>query len=72
MTATVFPIWLRLREGLRWSGRMKVIGPEPAGYTVHWDAVEVQRDGSHRFIYDCCVMSAKQIKDWTGWEAPPP
>lgn len=67
-----FPMKLKLLPGLRWSGSLKVLGREPAGYTVAFDAVSVARDGSHLFIYDHAVLSAKQLEDWTGWKEPKP
>lgn len=62
---------LALRPGLRWSGSLRVIGKEPAGYAVKFDAViTAMPEGSERIVYDHAVLSAKQLEDWTGWREP--
>lgn len=63
---------LPLLPGLRWKGKLTVEAPnlgkrgKPDGWLVQWDAEETSPEIQARFIYDRAILTAKQIKDWTG------
>lgn len=62
-----FPRTLKLLDGLRWKGKMQVMRKSADGYDVKFDAEIVHpRPHEPRIVYDHGVLSAKQIKDWTG------
>lgn len=56
-----WPLRLDLLPGLRWSGRMTVRRLDDGRYRVDWDATSPSE-----WIGDRCVMTAEQIRDWTG------
>lgn len=60
---TRFPFELAILPGLRLTGKLKLLGKEPAGYSVAFNA-----KSKTEYVYDRAVLSAKQVKDWTGWE----
>ena len=62
------PHKLKLLPGLRWSGQLTVLEQVGAGYAVAFDAVDARADPQERHVYDRAVLTAKQLKDWTGWE----
>lgn len=62
---------LPLLPGLRWTGKLTVIGVEPAGYTVQWDARDTDPRNQSPVIYDRTVLSAMQLEMWTGCRACP-
>jgi len=67
-----FPLTLPLLPGLRWKGKLKVSARCQDGYPVAFDA-EINRpepevrNHPERYIFDRTVLTAKQLKDWTGW-----
>lgn len=62
-----FPRTLKLLEGLRWKGKMRVMRKSDDGYDVQFDAEIVDPElGGPKIVYDHGVLSADQIKDWTG------
>jgi len=62
------PRKLKLLPGLRWRGQLTIMSIEPSGYAVAFDAEATDPEVISRFIFDRAVLTAKQIKDWTGWE----
>lgn len=62
---------LALLPGLRWEGSLTVMSKEPTGYAVEFDAVAPQADPQERHVFDRAVLTAKQLKDWTGFEEKP-
>lgn len=56
-----FPRRLPIKTGLKWEGHLTVTGKAVTGYFVSWDA---RNAAGH--IYDRCVLSADQVRDWTG------
>ena len=66
------PNKLALLPGLRWEGSLRIISKEPNGdYAVEFDAVAPKADTQERYVFDRTVLTAKQLKDWTGWEETP-
>lgn len=63
-----YPMKLALLPGLRWRGKLTVESEQKGGYLVQWDAEETSPKVRDRFIFDRAVLTAKQIKDWTGVE----
>jgi hypothetical protein len=65
------PAKLALLPGLRWSGHLTVSRALDDGrWLVDWDAHDA-RCSTERWIGDRAVMTAEQIKDWTGVEVQP-
>ena len=65
MTARVYP----LLPGLRWRGKLRVLGVDARGVAVEFDAVDPQ-GVNERYVFDRAVLSHAQFRDWTGQEAP--
>lgn len=62
---------LKLLPNLRWKGKLHVLSKqECGGYLVGFDAVAPDAHPQERYVYDQTVLTAKQLKDWTGWEDP--
>lgn len=53
---------LNLLPGLRWKGFLKILEERKGGYVVQFTA-----QSTTEWIYDHTVLTAKQLKDWTGW-----
>lgn len=64
--AEKIPNKLKLLPGLRWSGELKILAERRDGYTVQFNAQGID-SGAVQYIYDRTVLTAKQLKDWTGW-----
>lgn len=60
------PHKLRLLPGLKWQGHLIIIASVPDGYAVQFDATGID-SGMKQHIYDRAVLSARQLKDWTGY-----
>lgn len=56
------PSKLDLLPGLRWKGFLKILEVRKEGYVVQFTA-----QSTTEWIYDHTVLTAKQLKDWTGW-----
>lgn len=63
-----FPMTVPLLPGLRWQGKMRIVGPHDDGYAVEFDAEAPKADPLERFVFDHAVLTAKQVCDWTGIE----
>lgn len=62
------PLTLPLLPGLRWTGALRVTRFEADGSAcVEFDAEEPNADPQERYVFDRAVLTAKQLKDWTGW-----
>lgn len=57
---------LKLLPGLRWTGKLRILQRLGASYTVAFDA-EGTDSGEKYFIYDHTVLTANELKKWTGW-----
>ena len=64
----LLPRELPLLPGLRWSGKIAIISRQPNGYAVAFDAYS---DGAKEYVFDRTILTAKQLKDWTGWQERP-
>jgi hypothetical protein len=53
---------LDLLPGLKWKGYLKILEERKDGYVVQFTA-----QSASEWIYDHTVLTAKQLKDWTGW-----
>jgi hypothetical protein len=53
---------LDLLPGLKWKGYLKILEVRKDGYVVQFTA-----QGSAGWVYDHAVLTAKQLKNWTGW-----
>lgn len=60
------PNKLKLLPGLRWKGELQILEKRKGGYCVGFNA-EGMDSGQKQYIYDRTVLTAKQLKDWTGW-----
>ncbi len=64
------PFDLPLLPGLRWAGKLRVLSREADGrYAVAFDAEDARADLQERFVYDRAILTAKQLKDWTGFSS---
>lgn len=65
------PHTLPLLPGLRWQGKLQILGRDDhGGYIVGFDAEDPGAHPNERHVYDQKALTAKQLKDWTGWEEP--
>lgn len=63
------PHELKLLPGLKWRGKLRIVAREPDGrYVVGFDAEDPKADPQERYVYDRTVLTAQQLKAWTGWE----
>lgn len=63
------PTKLPLLPGLRWKGHLRFNGARlPDGrYPVAFDAEETDPKVYARYVFDRAILTAEQLKDWTGW-----
>jgi len=64
------PNVFKLLPGLRWKGKLRVTGVEPAGVAVQFDAEAPLAPPTERYVCDCAVLTPQQFQDWTGTEPP--
>jgi hypothetical protein len=67
VSRSLFPLKLDLPPGLRWRGKLTVTARAVDGYAVEFNAESPKADPQERYVYDRAVLTAKQLKDWTGW-----
>lgn len=60
------PHKLELLPGLRWKGSLSVVQRDGKKFVVQFNAQGID-SGAVQYIYDRTVLTAKQMKDWTGW-----
>lgn len=58
----IFPMTLKLKDGLEWTGKIRVEAPGDGKYLVCFDA----QDANGTFIYDRHLFTRELILDWTG------
>jgi hypothetical protein len=57
---------LTLLPGLRWTGKLVVLGAHADGWLVDFDAEDPSASADYRHVLDRAVLSTKQVRDWTG------
>jgi hypothetical protein len=57
------PVVLKLKEGLEWTGSLKVLQKQGGMYAVAFDAYA---PASSQHIYDRYAMTSEIIEGWTG------
>ena len=68
-----FPLRLKLLPGLRWRGELTVVQRTAQAefadirYVVAFNAERTKAEPRERWVYDRAVLTANQLKDWTGW-----
>lgn len=60
-----YPVRLPLLDGLRWQGHLTINARDAEGFAVAFDAKDPKGD-YERFIFDRTVLTAKQLREWTG------
>lgn len=61
------PRKLRIRDGARWTGHIKVLQRLDDGrFVVDFDAESPHADEQERYVLDRAVLTAAQIREWTG------
>jgi hypothetical protein len=61
------PLILPLLPGLRWKGKLKILCKQDGRYVVGFDAIAPHAHTNERYVTDQVALTAKQLKDWTGW-----
>lgn len=60
---------LEILEGLKYRGKIHVIGKKGEAYLVDFDAVDPRGVEEHA-VMDRALLTAKELKGWTGWPSP--
>ena len=58
---------LKIKDGLKWKGSLRILSSDNDSYVVQFDAESTDSRVEFGFIYDRTVLSARQLEDWTGY-----